>query len=337
MQAQIERSGTGQRTFRTSRARAVFHPNRIKRILVPIDFSRVSLNAIPNALSLARQFRADVHLLHVVDTTQYLSPALLSLAMTVRADWNERLLKCLRGIALRYGPHGEIHVLHPREGAVYQEICAAARETRSELIVIATHGYTGYQRVLLGSTAERTVQHSPCPVLVVRHPARVSSGRNGRSTSKQFVLNKILVPTDFSDCAKTAFNYAVELANEFDAELCLIHVINPNAYPFGDEFAALHAARLIRESSQLARRRMREMLAKTKLRYSTRVGHGLPAAEICAAANSNVDLIVSSTHGRTGIGHVLIGSVAEHVVRHARCPVLVIPVHRSSTDQLNRN
>jgi nucleotide-binding universal stress UspA family protein len=67
------------------------------------------------------------------------------------------------------------------------------------------------------------------------------------------------------------------------------------------------------------------MAARAKTAYSVQVIHGSPAAEICNAANEDVDLIVISTHGRTGIGHILIGSIAEHVVRQAHCPVLVIP------------
>ena len=68
------------------------------------------------------------------------------------------------------------------------------------------------------------------------------------------------------------------------------------------------------------------MAAKAKARYSLRVIDGSPAIQIRNAANEDVDLIVISTHGRTGLGHILIGSVAEHVVRYAHCPVLVIPV-----------
>jgi nucleotide-binding universal stress UspA family protein len=67
------------------------------------------------------------------------------------------------------------------------------------------------------------------------------------------------------------------------------------------------------------------MAATSNVQHSVSVIHGLPATEICHAANEDVDLIVISTHGRTGIGHILIGSIAEHVVRQAHCPVLVIP------------
>ena len=94
-------------------------------------------------------------------------------------------MKRLQALALKYRTDGNVSALEPRTGTAYEEICAAARELKADLIVIATHGYTGYKRMFLGSTAERVVQHSPCPVLVVRqhigalyrsaHPHRLST------------------------------------------------------------------------------------------------------------------------------------------------------------------
>jgi nucleotide-binding universal stress UspA family protein len=179
--------------------------------------------------------------------------------------------------------------------------------------------------MFLGSTAERVVQHSSCPVLVVRLHARHWNGSTAPRTRDGFQLTKILAPTDFSDCSQLAFDYAAQLARDFKAELRLVHVINPHAYPFGDKYAALDAAQLMREAADAAQKQMRSMAARFNRRYSVRVMHGSPAVEICNAANEDVDLIVISTHGRTGLGHFLIGSTSERVVRHARCPVLVIP------------
>ena len=106
--------------------------------------------------------------------------------------------------------------------------------------------------------------------------------------------------------------------------------IKPHAYPFGDEYVALDPAELMRETEYAEQKEMRSVAARAMTRYSVRVIHGSPAVEICNAANAEADLIVISTHGRTGLGHLLIGSVAEHVVRYAHCPVLVIPSRRSS-------
>lgn len=298
---------------------------RFKRILVPIDFSRPSLKAIPYALAISRQFNADVHLLHVVDTTQLPAPTLLTLPLAPQAEWNKRFMDRLQALASKYKTTGRVHVLQPCEGRAYEEICARARQLRADLIVIATHGYTGYKRTLLGSTAERVVQHSPCPVLVVRQHLRHLNGATARPTRNGFPLARILVPIDFSNCSTAAFNYAAGLAQDFNAELRLVHAINPNAYPFGDKYTALDVARLLVETTDAAQRAMRSIAAKSRARYSVRVVEGSPATQICNAANDDVDLIVICTHGRTGIGHLLIGSVAEHVVRYAHGPVLVIP------------
>jgi nucleotide-binding universal stress UspA family protein len=304
---------------------------RFNRILVPIDFSRPSLKAIPYALAISRQFGADVQLLHVTDMSQQPPPTLLTLPLVPQSEWNQRFMKRLQALANRYRIDGKVSALEPRTGTAYDEICAVARELKSDLIVLATHGYTGYKRMFLGSTAERVVQHSPCPVLVVRHHLSRWNGTGDLRTRTGFELTKILVPTDFSECSDIAFDYGLQLARDFKAELRLVHVINPHAFPFGDKYTALDPAQLLRETGDAAQKHMRLMAARAKARYSVRLIHGSPAIQICNAAKDDVDLIVISTHGRTGLGHLLIGSVAQHVVRYAHCPVLVIPARNFRT------
>jgi len=298
--------------------RPIVRPIRIRRILVTTDFSRLSLAAIPYALAVARQFGADLHLFHVVDTTQFSSKSLL-IPLISPAELSRPLLKRLQGIALKFSPDGEIHVMKPREGRAYNEICVRARKLRADLIVIATHGTTGFRHVWLGSTAERVVQHSPCPVLVVRKQRR-------RFQEGKIRLRKILVPLDFSDCSQAAFDCGVGLAGEFRAELLLVHVIDPISYPLGDEYGGVHSARLMEETRAFAQNEMKKLARNAKVQCSIRITEGSPAREICRLAKRDVDLIIAPTHGRTGLGHVLIGSVAERVVRHATCPVLVIPL-----------
>jgi nucleotide-binding universal stress UspA family protein len=291
---------------------------RIRQIVVTTDFSRPSLTAIPYALAVARHFGAKLHLLHVVDTTQFSSKSLM-LPLISPAELSRPLLNRLQGIALKFSPSGEIHVMKPREGRAYNEICESARKSGAGLIVIATHGTTGFQHVWLGSTAERVVQHSPCPVLVVRKRGR-------RFAAGRIRLRKILVPLDFSDCSQVAFDCGVGLAREFRSELLLVHVIDPICYPLGDEYGGVHSARLMEEARASAQTEMKKLARNAKVQCSVCIAEGSPAREICQLAKRDVDLIITPTHGRTGLRHVLIGSVAEHVVRHASCPVLVIPV-----------
>ena len=310
---------------------------RFNRILVPIDFSKPSLKAIPYALAISRQFEADVHLLYVTDVAQQLPPTLLTLPLVPQSEWNKRFMKRLQALALKYRTNGNVSALEPRTGTAYEEICAVAQDLKADLVVMATHGYTGYKRMFLGSTAERVVQHSPCPVLVVRHHLSRSNGAADLRTHTGFELTTILVPTDFSESSQVAFEYGRQLARDFNAELRLVHVINPHAYPFGDQYLALDPAQLLQETKDAAQRRMRSMAVKDNPQYSVQVIYGSPAVEICNAANEDVDLIVISTHGRTGLGHLLIGSVTENVVRYAHCPVLVIPSHPTPTQVSSHN
>ena len=145
--------------------------------------------------------------------------------------------------------------------------------------------------------------------------------------SAPFALRRILVPVDFSDCSKRAVQYALPLARQFGASLVLIYVMPAN-YFVGSEFGPVDFPlpegewrdQSQRELEALARREIDEGMS-----FEARVVQGQPAHEIASCArDAKVDLIVISTHGRTGLRHVLVGSVAENVVRYAPCPVLVV-------------
>jgi nucleotide-binding universal stress UspA family protein len=105
-----------------------------------------------------------------------------------------------------------------------------------------------------------------------------------------------------------------------------MHVIDPYCYPFGEGYTALHAGGLMAEARAGAQGKLKAMAAQAGVHCATLVSEGSPAIAICKAASKDVDLIITPTHGRTGLGHILIGSVAERVVRCAHCPVLVVPV-----------
>lgn len=146
-------------------------PLRLKEILVPVDFSDFSTKALKYALAFADQFGARITLLHVVEPVVYpenymVVPSVLEMTDNLVASARPRLDELGREQIGNRAPFDTI----VRMGRAYAEIAAAARELGVDLIVIATHGYTGLKHVLLGSTAERVVRHAPCPVLTVRDP-----------------------------------------------------------------------------------------------------------------------------------------------------------------------
>ncbi len=139
-------------------------------------------------------------------------------------------------------------------------------------------------------------------------------------------LERILVPTDFSDCSKQAIKYACELAKRFGAELHLLHVVQPltTHVSYGPP---IPDAELFHHE-QPAREEL-EALAESGLEHVSRVERSIRTGTsfleiVRCAKDTDVDLIVIGTHGRTGLAHALIGSVAEKVVRKAPCPVLTV-------------
>jgi len=141
-----------------------------------------------------------------------------------------------------------------------------------------------------------------------------------------FRLKRILVPIDFSDCSKKALQYAIPLAKQHEAALTLLYVV-PTNYPGGEygaiDYAAIEGA--MRVSAKQGLSKLVEDEVREEIPADQLVREGSPAGEILNAARSMpADLIVLSTHGRTGLKHALLGSVAEDVVRRAPCPVLVV-------------
>jgi nucleotide-binding universal stress UspA family protein len=142
-----------------------------------------------------------------------------------------------------------------------------------------------------------------------------------------FRLKNILVPIDFSDCSKKALQYALPLARLHDAAITLLYVV-PGAMYVSGEYGPLNYASLEAEIRRNGGKQLAKLAAEEvprALRADTLVRTGSPSVEIIELAKElAADLIVTSTHGRTGLKHVLLGSVAEHIVRHAPCPVLVV-------------
>lgn len=145
-------------------------PPRIRRILVPLDFSENARKAVRYAVSFARQFGATITLLHVVEPLIY--PADSGFVPVEAQTWEGNLVKetqsRLDALSRQEIPADlEVEAL-VTTGNAFNEIAEIAREREIDLLIITTHGYTGLKHLFLGSTAERVVRHAPCPVMVVR-------------------------------------------------------------------------------------------------------------------------------------------------------------------------
>ncbi len=309
-------------------------------VLVPIDFSADSQRALDYAELLLKFHGGTLHLVHVHELDySYAAPAVAAMPPLVSLDEIERHYRDrLRKLAAKYAAQGKAHT-HVKVGRAFDQICQLAEEINAEMIVIATHGRTGWKRMVLGSTAERVVQHSPCPVLVVREYARDPAELAPPAKEAKARGMKILVPVDFSECAQAGLDFAIAFARTWQAELILVHAVHVQPIITPEHMAAYERTPPLGVVERAARMAMRKLVRRVdfgEVAYKTAIQVGHPAQQICQVAEDyGVDLIISSTHGHSGFTHVLIGSVAEHVVRHAYCPVLVVPA-RGKTDRKMR-
>ena len=302
----------------------------IRNILVPIDFSKMSIQAIDTAKRLARRFGATVHLAHVhgLDYPAMFTAPMPPFQSFSVVDYKEQIeqnvARRLSDLAKEYSlASANCHVR--TGGPAFDEICGLAQEISADLVVTPTHGRTGLKHVFLGSTAERIVQHSPCPVFVARQTGQRSKTGSAPRT------NTILVPVDFSDCSRKGLQYAIGFANELGAKIVLLHATYLG-YVYASEGTAIYDVRALQEAARKnAEHQMRELVRKVKfgrVKFETVLTNASPLLDICAfARDHNVDLIITSTHGQTGWKHMVVGSIAEHVVRYAPCSVLVVPSH----------
>ena len=146
----------------------------IKKVLVPIDFSDYSKSSLRYAVNFAKKFNAEIFLIYVVEPVIY--PPDFSMGQiaipSVNAEWDERAREELKNLAKTEIPEGVKVKTILKNGKPFLEIIDTALEENIDLIIIATHGHSGVEHILFGSTAEKVVRKAPCPVLTLREPIK---------------------------------------------------------------------------------------------------------------------------------------------------------------------
>lgn len=293
----------------------------IERILVPVDFSSGCINAFNLALSLAKKKGSKIYVLHIVSEPQVIDPLYASdFYSKVRfEDIKSELEAEIKNTYIK-GNEGVNIELHVSKGYPVSGITELSKEVKADLIVMATHARKGLSHAVIGSVSEKVLRTSTCPVLTVKLSHEIKPDK--------FDIKKILVPVDFSEHSKRAFELAIDFANLFNAMIYIINVIQPiSFYPnYYNDFYSKEG--IIKRMEEETKSRL-DLLVKEKgegskdITYEVRIGE--PYHEVLEKEKSiKADLIVMGTHGRKGISHLLMGSVAERVVRLAECPVLTV-------------
>ena len=285
------------------------------RILAATDFSAPSDAALVEARRLARSLGASLHVLHVVDNM------FMRVVLADPRDYETAALRQLQD-RLPEGHGATLAVARSDEPA--DAITSYARLHDIDLIVMGTHGRGRMAHLLLGSVAEKVARTAPCPVLTMRDAPPETGGQGLR----------ILVPTDFSAAADAALGCAKRLAARSGGSVCLLHVMEYTVVSGGlgselmPEPPEMAAKRRANAKVELARRMLVD--SRSRVKIEGEVVHGPVGATIGAyAGDYDFDLIVMGTHGRTGLTHVLMGSVAESVIRTAPRPVMTVKASQS--------
>src|SRR6476646_2866868 len=169
-------------------AKATRDPMKINNVLVPLDFSKASHAALGFALNLLDRFGANLHLVHVLSPDSPISGLADCPIIIPNLEAGSRIRREMAGLAREHGAKLRPGALHVRHGSPFAEICNLARNKNIDLVVISTRGNTGLKHLALGSTAERVVRHSPCPVLVVHDAGQPTKTRSSRTPSLTSVM-----------------------------------------------------------------------------------------------------------------------------------------------------
>lgn len=213
------------------------------------------------------------------------------------------------------------------EGDAAHEILGVAESSGADLIAMTTHGRSGFERWTLGSVAERVIQGAKLPILLVREATQVRSNQ----------LQRLLIPLDGSTWAEGALPQAQALAQATGAQILLLQVIQSldegsQQILFEDKAVANTVYKDWRAHAEEYLSQVAQRLQIANVSSDYRVLWGDPDKVICkAVTDENIDLLVMSTHGRSGLSRWFYGSVANKVLRNAPCPLLLIRSIQSST------
>ncbi len=300
----------------------------IRRILVPVDFSDQSSQALRYGCSLARSSGAELYLLHVVQELTAIGAGSGAISFRTAAEYAQEVEEQAREGLLKMMPVEMSEGLRVRRRTVigfpWQDVVDFARSNDIDLICLGTHGRSGFRRMILGSVAEKVVQHAHCNVLVVRTP----EGQAAPADQGPLAFRRVLVPTDFSDCSQVAVTEGAAWSARFNAELHLLHIVEDNSPSVAESSLSnpvfqTYYQELLRGGEKQLREVTVAGLPATAIHRKVEVGDPIDKINRYATEHG-IEMIVMGTHGRRGPSHWLIGSVAERVVRSAPCPVLVV-------------
>lgn len=281
----------------------------MKRILVPTDFSECANQATEVAAKIARETGARIYLMHIINMPSYDSNSGIGNSHDVAEGlFYMKLAKKKFGELLEMPMMAEVNVVELIQyNSVYESISVQAKENEIDLVVMGSHGVSGSQEFFVGSNTERVVRTCELPVLTIK------------KKHENFSIKDIVFASNFYEESLSVFEHIRKFAEIFKSRIHLLKVITPQHF----------------ETTHFSIKLMEGFAAATKIEDYTiniyndeRIEDGIHHF----SEDIGAELIAMETHGRSGIQHLLWGSITEGVANHATIPVLSvrIPKHMES-------
>ncbi|HEX5002057.1 MAG TPA: universal stress protein [Bacteroidia bacterium] len=279
----------------------------INKILIPYDFSETADLSLEHAVFMAKLLQAEITLLHIVETVSFtsaISHAFGGFEKKIESATNEKLEEVAKNIHMKSGVKLNIRT---EVGRIYKKICQVAKEMEIDIIVMGSHGSSGYQKFSVGTNTSRVVQEASCPVISVHTHA------------KSLGFKKIVVPIDDSHESRQKVPFAIELARKYGSHIHIVGLIT-----FSDED--------LRRKFKIKVEQVEEWVVQHDLKYDTRYmeGNDLAGMTMKAAEEADADLLVIMTEQEPSITGFLLGTYASKVVNSS--PVPVLSVHPAEVD-----
>jgi nucleotide-binding universal stress UspA family protein len=293
----------------------------ISTVLCPTDFSDPSRHALEHAMAIAKWYDARLVGVHAYSPPFYPVTDLVTAGVGIPVPTAPTVASLEEEVFASLEPARAIGIttdVRVETGAPAAAILHCSKTLPADLIVLGTHGASGFEHLVLGSVTEKVLRRATCPVMTVPPRARATS---------RLPFTHVLCPLDFSPSSDAALQFALSLAQEANAELTVLHVLEwANDQPLSQlKYIApeYHAYR-----EQDAKVRLSRMIPDSVRDWCTphvHVAHGKPHEEILAfAARQRADVIVMGVQGRNAVDVMLFGSTTNQVVRRATCPLLTL-------------
>lgn len=294
----------------------------ISRILCPIDFSDFSLDALRHGLALARWYSAQVTVFHVYHVSHPMPVDAFptSVPVFVEVDPNKIADEVRRFCAPLVDPSGQNVEVVVRPGDAAREIRNETEHVQWDLLILGTHGRSGFERLFLGSVTEKTLRSTRVPVLTIPPLVREPGPP---------LYKTILCPLEFSPASIRALEYALSLAKEADARLILLHALENLLGDAGAQtLGHLTVSEYYHQLAVDAVTRLKAVVpdeARVWAHPDERVVKGRAYEEILrVVAEEHVDLVVMGVQGKSIVSRLIFGSTTHRVIREAGCPVLTL-------------